>query len=136
MGRGQSWRLRAELGEGALDEAVAQVRSQDVDAADWPLPQDVVVTHDGNTLFAYATSEASIRLARKEVEALPHQAAILVSHWDEQLEEWVQVDPPVSGPAKRREKANERAANSVETRTMVASAGRLVRAERQTGQLR
>jgi hypothetical protein len=129
MSTDQSWRLKAELRDGALDEAVAQVRRKDVDAADWPLPPDVVVTHDGNTLFAYAAGEESIRATKEEVEALPHQGAIVISHWDEPLDEWVQVDPPPSGQAGEREQAGERAAESVETRTMVASAGRQVRAE-------
>jgi hypothetical protein len=39
------------------------------------------------------------------------------------------VDPPLSGEAKRTEDAAERDAERVETRTMVASAGNLVRAE-------
>ena len=129
MARDQSWRLTAELSEGALDDVVSQVRRQDVDAADWPLPSDVVVTHDGNTLYAYAAVEASIKAAKQEVGALPHQATIIISHWDEQLDEWVQVDPPLTGQADKREQTGERAAEQVETRTMVASAGKQVRGE-------
>lgn len=128
MATSQSWRLRAELSDGALDEAVGKVR-QDVDAADWPLPADVVVTHDGNTLFAYAASEASIKAAKKEVEALPHRAEIVISHWDMQVGDWVQSDPAPSGQTGQREQTDERSAEAEETRTMVASAGRLVRAE-------
>jgi hypothetical protein len=126
---GQSWRLRAELSDGALDDAVAKVRSSDVDAADWPLPPDVVVTHDGNTLFAYGASEASIKAARREVEALPHEATVVVSHWNGDLDEWAQIDPPLSGEAERREQIREADDTKVETRTLVASAGRQVRAE-------
>jgi hypothetical protein len=123
----QSWRLKAQLKGGALEELAARVQGPDVDATEWLLPSDVVVTHDGNALFAYAASERSIQLARKAVEALPHQATILISHWDEQLDDWLQVDPPPAGQTKQH--ADQRAAGSVETRTMVASAGRLVRRE-------
>ncbi len=125
----QGWRLRAELSAGALDDAVAKVRRPDVDAADWPLPADVVVTHDGNTLFAYAASEASITAARREVEALPHQSSILVSHWDGSLGEWIQVDPPLSGEPETREQIRREDDAKIETRTLVATAGRQVRAE-------
>jgi hypothetical protein len=125
----QSWRLQAELSEGALDDIVAQVRRPDVDPADWPLPADVVVTHDGNTLFAYAASVTSIKAARKEVEALPHQATILISHWDEDAGDWAQVDPPLSGDAEPREQDREDRVGQIETRTMVATAGRQVRNE-------
>jgi len=39
------------------------------------------------------------------------------------------VDPPLSGEAKRAEEASERDAQRVESRTMVASTGRSIRAE-------
>ena len=130
MTQDQSWRLRAQLQSGALDDVVAHVRrNEHSDEADEPLPEDVVVTHDGSTLWAYAASEASIRSARKDVEALPHLATIVISHWDDQLDGWVQVDPPLSEQAKRQEEARERDEEKNETRTMVASAGKMVRSE-------
>lgn len=130
MAAEQSWRLKAELRKGTLNDVVAHVhRNETPDAADAPLPPDVVVTHDGSTLWAYAASEASIESARKEVEALPHQATVVISHWDQRLDDWVQVDPALSGQAKQRQEAHERSAERPETRTMVASAGRLVRSE-------
>lgn len=131
MADDRSWRLRAELRDGALEDAVTHVRRHDApsDAADAPLPADVVITHDGDLLFGYATSEGSIDRARAEVEALPHNAAVVISRFDDQLDEWVQVDPPLSGEAKRREEASEQEAERVETRTLVASAGRMVRSE-------
>jgi hypothetical protein len=51
----------------------------------------------------------------------------VLSHWDEELDEWRQVDPPPTAQEARREDAAERDAEAVETRTLVASAGRLVR---------
>lgn len=128
-GEEQSWRLTAELSEGALEGAVAQVRRPDVDAADWPLPADVVVTHDGNALVAYAASEASIRAVRGELEALPHQTTPVISHWDQDLGDWRQVDPPATGQAVQPEQSREQDEEGIETRTMVASAGRQVRGE-------
>lgn len=52
-----------------------------------------------------------------------------MSRWDDGLDEWRQTDPPLSGEAKRVDEANRRGAEAVETRTMVASSGKEIRAE-------
>jgi hypothetical protein len=130
------WRLTAELDavdrRGALERLLPRIRGQDVvEEIEARLPHDVVLTHDGKKLFAYADSEDAIRRARSAIarvlqsEGLP--ARIVLSHWDEELDEWRQVDPPPSDEEARQEEAAERDAEAVETRTLVASAGRLVR---------
>jgi hypothetical protein len=93
---------------------------------------DVVVTHDGSLLFAYAATEPALAAARSAIEGvLEHDglaASMVVSHWDDERDEWIQVDPP---PAPGEEAGGRAAAeeDAVETRTMVAVAGRSIRAE-------
>jgi hypothetical protein len=84
-------------------------------------------------LFAYAETESALTAARTAIEGVLRRdgvnASICVSHWDEQLDEWRQTDPPLTGNEKRSEEAAERDAEALETRTMIASAGKLIRAE-------
>jgi hypothetical protein len=132
----QDWRLTAELDasdkRGALDRVLARVRGPDVvEELEKALPHDVVITHDGKMLFAYAASELAIEAARRVIEQVLQRdavaAKIVVSHWDEQLDEWRQVDPPPSAEQARSEAAAELDAEAPETRTIVASAGNLIR---------
>jgi len=132
----QDWRLTAELDasdkRGALDRVLARVRGPDVvEELEKALPHDVVITHDGKMLFAYAASELAIEAARRVIEQVLQRdavaAKIVVSHWDEQRDEWRQVDPPPSAEQARSEAAAELDAEALETRTIVASAGNLIR---------
>ena len=138
MSEDQDWRLKAELdaadGSSRLDHLMARVRGPDVvGEVGAAVPDDVVITHDGKLLFAYAATEAALSAARSAIEAVLRRdgltASICVSHWDEELDEWHQLDPPLTGEAKRIENAVERDAEAVETRTMVASTGKAIRAE-------
>jgi hypothetical protein len=132
----QDWRLAAELDasdrRGALERLMGRVRGPDiVEEIESALPHDVVVSHDGDLLFAYASSREEIEQARRAIEEVLKRdgvgARIVLSHWDEERDEWRQVDPPLAGEEARREQAAERDADIVETRTLVASAGNLVR---------
>jgi hypothetical protein len=134
----QDWRLKGELdvvdARGALDRLLGRVRGPDVAGeVGAAVGHDVVVTHDGRLLFAYAETESALAAARGAIEGvLRHDginASICVSHWDERLDEWRQIDLPLTGEAKRSEEAAERDAEKVQTRTMVASSGKLIRAE-------
>ena len=136
MSEDQDWRLTAELDasdkRGALDRVLARVRGPDVvEELEKALPHDVVITHDGKMLFAYAASELAIEAARRVIEQVLQRdavaAKIVVSHWDEQRDEWRQVDPPPSAEQARSEAAAELDAEALETRTIVASAGNLIR---------
>lgn len=93
----------------------------------------MAITHDGDTLFAYAATESALATARKALEAVLRRdsvgAHIAVSHWDERFDEWAQVDPPLTGQAERAKAAKERDEQMIETRTMVASSGKLIRGE-------
>jgi hypothetical protein len=147
MDDNQNWRLKAKLdaedGRGKLDaddrrswldRILGRVRGPDiVREVGEVVPHDVAVTHDGDVLFAYAASEASLSTARSAIEAAFRndgiKAHILISHWDDRYDEWLQVDPPLTGKAKRKQEATERADERVESRTMIASAGKEIRGE-------
>jgi hypothetical protein len=134
----KDWRLKAELDglatRSALDRLIGRLRGPDlageVEAA---APHDVVITHDGKLLFAYAATEASLNAARSAIESVARKdgidARISVSNWDEELDAWRQTDPPPTAEQQRASDAARRDAEAVETRTIVASAGKLIRSE-------
>ncbi len=134
----KDWRLRAELDvpqpRDSLHALVARFRGSDAlrDARS-AAPHDVVITHDGNELFAYAADESLLASARSAIERALREdgvdARIHVSHWDDALDDWRQTDPPPSTGEQRAQQAAERSAEAVQTRTVVASAGKLVRSE-------
>jgi hypothetical protein len=134
----QDWRLKAELDvedkRGMLDRLTGRARGPDVvQEIGTAVPHEVMITHDGKLLFAYAATQASMGTARRAIEAVLRRdgvgAHIFVSHWDEERDEWHQVDPPLSPEQQRAEEVAERDADKVETRTMVATAGRAIRTE-------
>lgn len=158
----QDWRLKAELGQavgaggdtggmggaegvgGALEHLLGRLRgglrgdsdaggSKVVHEAQAAIPHDVVLTHDGRLLFAYAADQETITATRRALESvLSHdeiKASIYVSHWDDALDAWRQIDPPSTGSERVREEATVRDAEAVETRTLVASSGKMIRAE-------
>lgn len=134
----QDWRLKAALDvaehRGPLDRLVGRVHDpQVVKDVGRAVPDDVAITHDGRLLFAYAASEESVRTARSAIESVLAAdgvtASISVSRWDAARNSWHQVDPPLDAQAQQAEADAEHDADAVETRTMVASAGKLVRAE-------
>jgi hypothetical protein len=118
---------------GALDRLLGRVRGPDVDGeVGAAVPHDVVITHDGKLLFAYAETETALTAARAAIEGVLQRdgvkARIYVSHWDEQYDEWRQTDPPLTADQQRIGEIAERDAEAIETRTMVVSAGKIVRA--------
>ncbi len=134
----QDWRLKAELdvpdARGALHGLIGRFRGPDVvKEVETTVPHDVVITHDGKLLFAYAASEAALKAARSAIENVLRGdnigANIIVSHWDDDRDEWHQTEPPLSGEAKRIDDEARRDADVVESRTMVASSGKEIRAE-------
>lgn len=135
---GEDWRLEAELdvadSKRAVGHLLGHLRGPDpVKDIEGAVAPDVVITHDGKLVFAYAASEAAITAARGAIQgALARDsitATIRVSRWDDQREQWQQTDPPPDEGEKRAEAAADRAGSAIETRTMVATAGKLVRAE-------
>ena len=139
MADDEDWRLEAELDSeqqtGVLDRILGAARGGDGQAAEdvrAALGNEVVVTHDGRRLFAYAPSEVVLQDARAKIEQVLQrdglQARIRASHWDEDMDEWVQTDPPLSGEAARSEQAAARDTRRIETRTIACGSGKIVRA--------
>jgi hypothetical protein len=136
----QDWRLKAQLTEvvdtgGTLDHLLRHLRGgggpdlvHDLDAV---IPHDVVLTHDGKLLFAYAADEATLTTTRHAIEDVlareKIEASIFISHWDEELDAWRQTDPPPTAAERQSDEARERDAETVETRTLVASSGKMIR---------
>ncbi len=135
----QDWRLEAELLDvvdtrHSLHGLVSRFRGPNVaEEAQASVPHDVVVTHDGKLLFAYAADEATIKAARDAIEyVLRHDeigARICLSHWDDELDDWRQTDPPPTAEQQRTDDADRRDAETIETRTLIASVGKEIRAE-------
>jgi hypothetical protein len=134
----QDWRLEAQLDVGDAQGGAARLLGRlrgpnfvhDVEAA---VPHDVVITHDGNLLFAYAAGEAMITAARAAIEdalkADGVSGSIRVSHWDDERDIWRQTDPPPTAEEERIQEASERDDDVIETRTLVVSSGKMIRAE-------
>jgi hypothetical protein len=137
----EDWRLTAELevgdSGGELHKLIGRLRGGDggdiADEIKAAAPQDAVITHDGRLLFAYAADQAALAAARSAIEAVLAREHLLasfrVSRWDDELDQWLQTDPPLSAEQLRTASAAARAAEATETRTLVATSGRLVRAE-------
>jgi hypothetical protein len=134
----QDWRLQAELAtgdaHGALHGLVGRLRGPDVvKEMQAEVPHDVVITHDGKLLFAYAADEATLAAARRAIEGVLERdgikSTVRVSRWDNELDRWQQTDPPASDEERRVQDAADRDADAVETRTLVTSSGNLVRTE-------
>jgi hypothetical protein len=131
----QDWRLVAELEDANADHGLLhRVRNeyaQTSDDARAGVPEDVAITHDGHRLFAYAGSQEVLASARDSIAAAcDHHgltASYFVSHWDDDLQRWRQVDPPESAEQVERTRAQDVEDETIETQTVVCSAGSTVR---------
>jgi hypothetical protein len=134
----QDWRLEAELDVeepgGALRSLLGRVRGPDVvKDLEGMVPRDVVITHDGTRLFAYAADEQTLAAARRGLEQVLARdgitAQVRVGYWDDARETWRQTDPPPTAEERQAEVVAERDAEAIETRSLVVSSGRLIREE-------
>jgi hypothetical protein len=134
----QDWRMQAELHvaetRGTLHDLVGRVRGPDVvREIESTVPHDVVVTHDGKLLFAYAADAATLAAARSAIEDVLRRdsidATVRVSHWDDEREQWRQTDPPLSAEEQQRDDDAARDGEAIETRTLVVSSGKMIRVE-------
>jgi hypothetical protein len=139
----QDWRLKVELdanveGSGGVSHLFGHLRGGGgggdpdvVHELESAVPHDVVLTHDGKLLFAYAADEATLAATRRAVEGVlareNMKGSIFVSHWDDELDSWRQTDPPPSAAEVEKEETVKRDGETVETRTLVASSGKDVR---------
>ena len=129
----RDWRLSGELAgsdgtqlHGLLGRRREAHAAGDATAA---VGADVVVTHDGPRLFAYAATRGAIEDARAKLEqALSADGlavALSLSSWSEELEEWIDPDAP---PSARTAAAKAEETATV-THTYVVTLGRWVRQE-------
>jgi hypothetical protein len=134
----QDWRLTVELDGDDSQRALEGLRerarsSQVVRDAESVAPHGVVITHDGERLFAYAAERASLDAARSAIETAMRDdgiaGSIRVSHWDKQLDVWKLIDPPPTAEQARAEEASDRNAEAIATTTLVVSTGKEIRAE-------
>jgi hypothetical protein len=125
----QDWRLEAELDVSnvrhRLGDLVGRLRDlQLVREIESEVPHDVVITHNGSLLFAYAADRAILNKTLQVVnEVLRHDnvnANIRVSYWNHELDCWRQTDPPLAGEQKKLQGVSDRALEMTETRTLVA----------------
>ena len=137
----QDWRLVAELEEPEDHHGLLR-RFRDeygkaADEARAGMGEDVAITHDGHRLFAYAGSEAALASAREGIAAAcGHRglaASYVVSHWDGDLDRWRQVDPPETAQQAERTRGQDLDGETLETQTVVCSAGGTVRASLEQG---
>jgi hypothetical protein len=132
----QDWRLEVELdsadeGRG-LDRLLHRVHGDsgrvesDVRSV---VSHDVVVTHDGRLLFAYAAGPSALSEARRAIEdALRgdgHAPKMIVSHWNSNLDAWQRIDPPPDGASAPDPRPRDD--SELTTRTLVCTAGKVVR---------
>jgi hypothetical protein len=134
----QDWRLQAELEvedrRGLLDGLLGRLpRSNVAGEVKAKVGSDVVVTHDGSLLFMYAADRGTLEQAREAMEGVLREdgigAKVRMSHWEEELDDWRQTDPPLTGEEQQRVEAGERDALRPETQTLVASVGKMIREE-------
>lgn len=135
----QDWRLMAEVEgpedhRGPLDRVLGRVHDEYGKAADEAregLGEGVAITHDGHRLFAYAGSKAALETARERITAACEHhglaATYVVSHWEDDFGRWRQVDPPETAEQAEQTRAEDREGETVETQTVVCSAGKTVR---------
>jgi len=131
------WRLRAELDCDAhtLETLVSRLREPATAGASPPaLAADVVITHDGRRLFAYAADRPALEAARRTIEAALREHGVeareQISHWDRELDDWLQVEPaPADAEARAAAARTREEATALETRTLVANVGREIRRE-------
>lgn len=134
----QDWRLEAKLDvddRGELDSVIYRIRPFHEDALEKEMHDavghDVVITHDGKLLFAYAYTEEALERAKAAIEgALRHdgiKASLSLSVWDHDLDDWRPVDRPPGAAPPRRQVREEHDAQTSETRTLVAAAGALIK---------
>lgn len=135
MTDGQDWRLRLVFDDAKSAGAVfdrlrgrEEVLGSQVGGV---LPFGVVLSRDGDTLFVYGSTRSGIDSARRAIEGVlrsaGHSAELRVSHWDEDIGEWRQVDPPLSDREQEAVDAHAAEAGRHATRTLSCVVGRLDR---------
>ncbi|HEX4437113.1 MAG TPA: hypothetical protein VH061_09990 [Solirubrobacteraceae bacterium] len=126
----RDWRLSGEIEGQGTDHAVHALvehlhEPDEVRDAQAAAGDDVVITHDGNRLFAYAYGRQAIEQARARIEyALAKDglsSKLSLTHFSSDCDEWVDPDAP---PAE-----SSSPSAGPESRTLVATVGKMIREE-------
>ncbi len=129
----RDWRLSGDLADGAgggyLQGLLAgRHEAHAAGEAQQAVGHDVVVTHDGNRLFAYAASREAIEAARVKLQAALArdgiETVLALSTWSDEHNAWIDPDVPPPPPS-----AAPAGAEAPATRTYVVTLGRWVREE-------
>jgi hypothetical protein len=126
----RDWRLVGEIEDerdaGALHKVVESLHLPDeVRDLRTAVGDDVVITHDGRRLFAYAFGRPAIEQARARIEYVLAKdglrAQLKLTHFSSDCDEW--VDPDAPAPESSSPRAGP------ESRTLVATVGKMIREE-------
>jgi len=131
----QDWRLRVDLADAPGVHLRLRGAGRLEHELEPALARDVVLSHDDDTLFAYASTRPQIDAARAAIERQIAQdglsAAVRLDRWDDATGddgEWRPVDPPPERAAgDRAHDADGPDAARIVTRTFVETSGKLVR---------
>jgi hypothetical protein len=137
MADDQDWRLRVDIDDPSALHARLRGARHFERELDPLIADDVVLSFDDDTVFAYANTSASIEEVRRAVERQLAQdgltADIHVAHWDDGSEVWLAPGeaPPRADPAIHAGEdgaAPEPSADDpIVTRTYAETSGRIVR---------
>jgi hypothetical protein len=128
MAADQDWRLRVDIKDPSAFHARLRGAQHFERELEPLIAGDVVLSHDDDTLFAYAATQAQIDEVRRAVE---HQlgadgltAAVTVSHWSDVAGSWLAPgEEPPSAPSADAPAEPD----PIVTQTFVESSGRLAR---------
>ncbi len=144
----QNWRLEVQLHVEDMRPALHRLMrhlhpdfSGEAGELRVSIPHGMVVTHDGSRLVAYGTGKADAYVARNAMQRiLEHHGmsgSLQISQWDEEHRRWWHVDPPPDEYEKHvrdtarwiTQQTAVRDGTTVETRTLVANAGKFIRVQ-------
>ena len=139
MAEEQDWRLMAEVEgpeehHGPLDRVLGRVHDEYRKAADEAregVPEGWRSPTTGTACSRTRTRRRALAAARERITAACEDhgltATYVVSHWEDEFERWRQVDPPETAEQAQQTRAQDREGETVETQTVVCSAGKTVR---------
>ncbi len=137
MSDDDTWRATFDV-QGAphvsvLDRLVHHDAQSPITEAAQEISHDVVVTHDGARIFAYAATRDALDPARRTIERrLTNEglsAKATVGCWDPPEDCWRQVDPPLPDSENQRLDQIDHTGSEQDSRTFVAGVGELIRPE-------
>lgn len=130
--RTRQWRLELDVtGDlAALDQALGLKRDlwMSFSGRSGQLPNGLAVTRSGSRLWVYADDGRMLRQGRRAVmsaiEKLDVVCTATVSQWSDELDRWLQTDPPLKDGIAASQDSAMRTAEEITTKTLTARAGK------------